>query len=348
MFSLIRALLDRDNLDIGLVTSWQQTDLPKDISERLKSYTHQVLVRPRVLDVLRQAMVMPGIARRLGADIILNIDPIGTPLGSGARITVVHDIYFKMMPSAFSARERLFSDLIMRWMVRGSQDIICISERTKRDLDEFYPFAKAKSRRIYSDAGVDVGLKRLENKPISSESPVVWVGKITANKNIVCLYQAMRILSDRGLSMPVVIVGNDVFGYADTAEKQYGSGLPIRRLGCVSDSELVQFYAEALCFVNTSTYEGFGMPVIEAQRLGLPVICSTGGAVSEIAGEGALTFDPDDPATLANHLALVASSPEIRHDLVAKGYENAKRFSWSTAAEKFEELIFTRTQQAAG
>lgn len=338
MQAITRGLLERDNFDVGLVTSWRKEDLPNDIRSRLKSYTHQPLVRPRVFDVIKQALVMPRLARQLRADLILNVDPIGSPRGATTRITVVHDMYQKVLPEAFSKREQIFNDLIIRMMTRGSDAVICASDQTKADLDRYYPQAARKTRRIYGDTGVTVAVEH--SKAFANERPghLLWVGKITANKNIACLYKALRTLADRGELIPTVIVGDDVFNHANEASRVYGAGLAVNLAGRVSNSELAELYAKAICFVNTSTYEGFGMPVIEAQRMGIPVICSSGGAVSEVAGEGALVFDPSEPQQLAEHISSVFGSLQLRERLVELGNINAAKFSWDKTAAEVEEL----------
>lgn len=341
MLSLTSALLDRDRVDVAMVTSWRREDLPDNIVRRIKSYTQQSLVRPRVLDVMRQALAMPAIARRLGADIILNVDPIGTPRGAKARFTVVHDVYQKMLPEAFSRRERVFNDMIMRMMIVGSSAIVCVSDNTKSDLVRFYPSASTKSRRIYGNSSVGLISTAGGGRSAEKGKHILWVGKITANKNVSLLYRALRILAAEGVEFPAIVVGDDAFGFAEQAERELGQGLPIRRAGRVSDSELLSLYENALCFLNTSTYEGFGMPIIEAQRKGLPVICSSGGALEEIAGSGALIFDPNDPEALARHLQTVINDEHVREQLVATGYDNASRFSWDIAAAEFEELAFS-------
>lgn len=338
MLSLTRALLDRGVLDIGLATSWRLEDLPTDIAERIKVYEHRPLMRPRLFDVLRQAFTMPKLARRIGADVILNVDPVGTPLGAKARLTVVHDLYFRVMPEQFPFRERLFSDAILRLMLAGSTAIICVSDRTKADLERFYPSAQSKTHRIYQDAGKGFNLDRVRTSAAPPGGYILWVGNVTANKNLACLYKALRLLSDRGCPLSAVVVGRDFHGHAAAVERQFGAGLNVKRLGYVPDDELKRLYEQALCFVNTSLYEGFGVPIIEAQRSGLPVICSTGGAVGEVAGQGALTFDPNDPAALADHLETLNKSPGLYERLVTRGYANAERFSWDRTAEGIEKL----------
>lgn len=342
MLSLTRALLDRGVLDIGLATSWRREDLPADIVERISAYEHCPLMRPRLFEVLRQAFTMPALASRLGADVILNIDPVGAPLGAKARLTVVHDLYFRILPDQFPFRERLFSDAILRLVLAGSTAVICVSDRTKADLERFYPSTRVKSHRIYQDAGEGFSLDRQRQSVRSADGYVLWVGNVTANKNIACLYKALRILSDRGHPLSAVVIGRDFHGHAAAAEREYGAGLNVKLLGFVPDDQLKRLYESALCFVNTSLYEGFGVPVIEAQRSGLPVVCSTGGAVGEVAGEGALTFDPKDPSALADHLEAVVRSPELLKQLIERGRTNAERFSWEEAAKEIEELIVQR------
>jgi glycosyltransferase involved in cell wall biosynthesis len=90
----------------------------------------------------------------------------------------------------------------------------------------------------------------------------------------------------------------------------------------------------ALIFAFPSVYEGFGLPVIDAQARGVPVACSAVAAVPEVAGDGALYFDPHSIPEMAGALRRCFDEPALRRDLIERGYENVRRFSWERAAEQ--------------
>jgi alpha-1,3-rhamnosyl/mannosyltransferase len=100
----------------------------------------------------------------------------------------------------------------------------------------------------------------------------------------------------------------------------------------VSEEELESLYQNASCFVLPSFKEGFGLPVLEAMRRGVPVACSNASSLPEVAGDAALLFDPNDVGAMANAMERVLRDPELGRDLVRRGYERCRLFSWEETA----------------
>jgi glycosyltransferase involved in cell wall biosynthesis len=104
-------------------------------------------------------------------------------------------------------------------------------------------------------------------------------------------------------------------------------------LGYVSDLELVRWYKAAALFVFPSLFEGFGIPVIEAQNFGLPVVCSDLPVLREVSGGAALFVDPYSVVSLSEAMERMLSDEALRGRLIEAGYENASRYSWAHSAE---------------
>lgn len=109
--------------------------------------------------------------------------------------------------------------------------------------------------------------------------------------------------------------------------------------GFVSDKDLPLLYSAAEGFLFPTLYEGFGIPVLEAQQCGTPVIASNCSALPETGGDAALYVDPKNPSSIAEAMVQLLTDEDLRQKLVQKGYENAKRFSWDESAEKLNEII---------
>jgi glycosyltransferase involved in cell wall biosynthesis len=109
--------------------------------------------------------------------------------------------------------------------------------------------------------------------------------------------------------------------------------------GRVSEDELAALYRGALFLVFPSFYEGFGLPIIEAFACGTPVITSNVTSMPEIAGDAALLVDPHDVDAIAEAMVRLASSPELRKTLVARGYERIGTFSWDAVAERVKAAV---------
>ena len=107
----------------------------------------------------------------------------------------------------------------------------------------------------------------------------------------------------------------------------------------VDDNMLGSLYKNAAMFVMPSLYEGFGVPVLEAMSFGTPVISSFASSLPEVGGDACLYFDPRDETDLVEKMNLIVTSPSLRQELVKKGRERIKLFSWKTCAAQTLEVL---------
>jgi glycosyltransferase involved in cell wall biosynthesis len=112
----------------------------------------------------------------------------------------------------------------------------------------------------------------------------------------------------------------------------------VRFLGFVPDATLAVLYRLASVFVFPSLYEGFGLPPLEAMAAGTPVITSNVSSLPEVVGDAALLIDPMDPAAIARAMARVLGDPRLREDLVRRGRERVKAFSWARSVARIREV----------
>jgi glycosyltransferase involved in cell wall biosynthesis len=119
----------------------------------------------------------------------------------------------------------------------------------------------------------------------------------------------------------------------------YKQNSRIKFLGRVSDEELINYYRNAVCFIFPSLYEGFGIPVIEAQACGCPVISSNSSSLHEVLGESAIMCNSSDIEGFANAMKSIYEDDTLRNTIISKGFENTKRFSWEKSAKKIENLL---------
>jgi glycosyltransferase involved in cell wall biosynthesis len=154
------------------------------------------------------------------------------------------------------------------------------------------------------------------------------VSSVNPNKNFASVLRALELLGPD--APPCVIAGQKyarVFG---------GSGIDetrVKHVGHVSDAELYALYSRAFCLLFPSFYEGFGLPPVEAMALGCPAIVSNTSVMPEICGDAVLYCDPADPATLVSAIQRLRADPVLRRDLVSRGKERTRLFSWSASAE---------------
>jgi glycosyltransferase involved in cell wall biosynthesis len=109
--------------------------------------------------------------------------------------------------------------------------------------------------------------------------------------------------------------------------------------GYIPDEDKATLLSGALAFVFPSLYEGFGMPVLEAQACGCPVVTSTTSSLPEAAGDAALIVAPDDTAAITTAMQRIMVNPDLRKDLIERGFANVRRFSWTTCARSVLGVI---------
>lgn len=336
---LARALARRGRHSYVLRSAHAAEDLPADFAAL--DIELEVTHRPKfvIFDVLAQYASMPRLCRRLGIDIILNLDPFGAPAGASRRAMVVHDLYFKAAPGVFGARAVATTDMIFRMMLAGNREIIAISEATRRDLEAAYPSSRGRVTTIHSNETLGVSVDEPLPPPAVEGPFVLAVGNNTRNKNLGALASAMVLVARERPDIALVHVGRDpdeeIAGILGASNPQ----VRIHRLTNVSDRDLASLYRAAVCLCAPSTYEGFCLPILEAQRQGCAVAISDRSALPEIAGEGGVPFNPEKPDEIARAILEIAGRPEVRAGLIAKGFANASRFSWDRAAEQYEAVL---------
>jgi glycosyltransferase involved in cell wall biosynthesis len=172
------------------------------------------------------------------------------------------------------------------------------------------------------------------------------VGGQEGRKNLRTLYDAMALLHAGGMAVPLLQCGP---GLSAHTRALYGSAPWLTHLGYVTDRQLVALYRRATALIFPSRYEGFGLPVLEAMRAGGAVICADASSLPEVAGDAALRVAWNDAPALAEQMRRMLQEPALRETLVARGREQAARFSWAeTAAQTlgcFERAAAQRIQR---
>jgi len=258
-----------------------------------------------------------------------------TVAGKPPFVLTVHD----MIPE-----RNFYHDDIGRTLISNKKNliykaarIIAISEATKKDLLSFYDIDPDRIDVIHH--GYPVTFDKLRNQAATINMPAplkpyfLFVGTRYAYKNFPFFIESIANFL-REEDMEVRVVGP----LPSPAEQQLLESLEIgaRVLFCgqVSDMELFHLYNQAYAFVFPSLEEGFGLPLLEAATAGCPILCSDIEVFREIAGDSALYFDPRSKEDFAGQMQTVLSGESQRSQLVARGADNLKRFSWSAATKK--------------
>jgi glycosyltransferase involved in cell wall biosynthesis len=264
---------------------------------------------------LRMAWTLPRLLRRLGADLVHTqyVLPLRSPCPG---VVTVHDVSFARRPSLMGWKDRLvFRSLVPR-AVRRAARVLTVSERTKRDLLELYGVPE--ERVVVTPNGVDPAFHPPRDT-VSQDEYVLAVGAVQARKNQLA---ALAAASEVGL--PLVVVGPE----KDTALADELRRRGARLEGYVETERLAELYRGATCLVQSSLYEGFGLPVVEAMASGTPVVAVREPALEEVAGAAAILVEERG---LAEGIRRAVAE---RERLSAAGLERARAFSWRATAER--------------
>ena len=226
--------------------------------------------------------------------------------------------------------------------IQRADAIICISENTRRDLLKLYP-ALAPGNVFVTHLASGLSYEMTHGTEALPERPyLLYVGGRSRYKNFDGLLRAFARTAAAHPEIELCAVGVDPFG-DDELELIAGLGLKgrVRFLGNLGDSHLARLYRHCVAFVYPSYYEGFGIPPLEAMSCGAPSLVSNRSSLPEVVDDAAVLFDPDDLPGLAERLGRIIDSAELRADLVARGFAQAKRFGWQRTADQTAEVYRT-------
>jgi glycosyltransferase involved in cell wall biosynthesis len=278
--------------------------------------------------------VLPWMVHKTKLDVLLNpgfTAPLACPCPT---VTVFHDLQHKRHPENFRWFDLPFWRFFLYWSARTSNGIIAVSEATRADLLKYYPIPESKIRVIphgVEDAFFEVGSRRCAQ---DLRKYILCVSTLHPHKNINRLVRAFRRVYKQHPEFRLVIAG--MYGFQTTEVErtiiECGLGAHVHITGWIPREELLDLYHRAWAFVYPSTFEGFGMPVLEALAAAIPGAVSSIEPIRSIAGSAALAFDPLSEAEIAESLLRVLKEKDLRARLSEAGPQRASNFSWKTAA----------------
>jgi len=342
---LVRALarLDDDNQYYLFMNKETEGHLKDVIAQRnFQAIVCKVRASFRPARLLWEQLVLPLQLKRYHIDLVHSLGYFSPLLLPCRSVTTIHDLNFIYARSSFSRVGYLTWRLMVPLSARRSDKIITVSESSKRDIVSFFDLAPERVRVIY-EAVPDIRLHWCNQDSVAfsqygiRDRPILTVASSHPHKNLTRLMEAYSMLARScRIENQLVLVGHRR-AHADLLEEM------VQRLnleekvilsGYVPDAYLKELYSKAILFVFPSLYEGFGIPILEAMVHGVPVVCSEVASLPEVAGDAALFFDPYNVRDIAEKIYGALQNLDLRQELIRKGYENVKRFSWQQTAHQ--------------
>ena len=243
----------------------------------------------------------------------------------------------------FKFFDRMYFSSAMPLFCNKADAILVMTETGKRDLMKYLSVKESKIRIIpesYNESCRRIEepstLKAVRVKYSLPEKYILFVGGITPLKNISNLLKAYSLLREKGFPQSIVLAGFKRWKFDEDMAfiSKLNDSKCIVDPGFIDEADLPALYSMADCFVLPSLYEGFGIPILEAQACGCPVACSKTGAMPEVGGKGVVTFNPFSHEDIAAKLEEILSSSNLRTTQIKAGYENITKYSWEKTAQQ--------------
>lgn len=249
------------------------------------------------------------------------------------QVLTIHDVVWKRFPETMLWQPRALERLLMPASIKQADKIICVSKFTATELGTFWPKQAGKCVVIHSGA--------LAHKNNSTDDDIVekpyilFVGTLEPRKNLRRLLGAYsQLVSENRIEEDLVIAGSKGWGGDDLPSIVSALRIEARVIlkGYVDDAQLQQLYRNARCLVMPSLYEGFGLPVLEAMKYGIPAIVSEAGSLPEVTGSAGLFVDASSQESIARAIELLMKDSELHTRLSEQARKRSNDFSWQKAA----------------
>src|SRR5499427_4164523 len=307
-------------------------------------------------DTIKGSLEFRGIVRRAQCDVVHVPHLFWIPRGLSCRyIVTVHDLLEHMYGARNGSivRRSLHTQLTKR-ALRNADRVLAVSQFTKSELEQIFEIPRDRIEVLYnaiderflhghaSEADRQLIAQRYQvNYPF-----LLYAGAIRPHKNVVRIIEAFSALKTELQKenvipdLKLIIIGDDLSGHPDLRRTVVRSGVQndVRFLGFVPIEVLRIFYDVAKLFVFPSLYEGFGLPPLEAMAHGTPVVTSNTSSLPEVAGNASLLVNPENVFEIQRAMQKALLDPVLRQRMKQRGYEQAKRFSWTSSVERILEI----------
>lgn len=277
-------------------------------------------------------------------------------------VVTVHDLGSEYLPSMHQIKQRLYLSYMQKFQLKSATKIIAVSKATKEDLvkkagikpDKITVIYEGYDQNLFKPVKDELLVNSLRRYEVELGNYFLFVGTVQPRKNLERLIKAFAKVVARhstknrshgreesGLTtIELVIVGSKGWLSDEiyNLPKKLGIEDRVKFLGYVPEKDLPVLYSGAQALLFPSLFEGFGLPIIEAQACGCPVLTSNISSMPEVAGEGAVLVNPYSVEDIARGM-IKAQGPKFKSQIVEIGFENIKRFSWEKCAKETLKVL---------
>lgn len=305
-----------------------------------------------ILRLAYENITIPYLVKKNNIKLFHGLKGVVPYFGNFKKITTIHDLIPIVHPESMKFKDYIYWNFIFPIYLKKADRIICSSKSTQNDLLSKFNVNEDKIILVY--LGISNNFKTQTKKDsyesihqffkktnititdIEDMNILLSVNILSPRKNIARTIEAFDICAETDPKLILFIVGKKGWSY-DQIFNTYRKTKNKKRIffmDYIEERVLISFYNIAKVFAYPSLYEGFGLPILEAQACGCPVITSNVSSMPEVAGESAILVDPYNVEEIASAIHKVSLDKNLRDNLIQKGFENCKRFSWKKCAEE--------------
>lgn len=291
---------------------------------------------------------VPRALKQIRPDVFLSPDGYLSLRTSVPQLAVMHDLNFEHFPEDLPLLVRKYYRIFFPRFAAKAARIATVSEFSKRDIVETYGADPEKIDVVYNGANEmfvpvsGAAVRRVRERYTGGRPYFYFVGSLHPRKNLVRLFDAYgRFRDETDENIAMVIVGEKKW-WTPEIRRAYASSAyrdDIVFTGRLEPEILCEVTAAALASVYVSYFEGFGIPIVEAFRCGVPVITADATATKEVAGDAALLVDPFDTESISAAMSRIARDAELRDELSRRGTERAREFTWDKTAARLKTSL---------
>ena len=298
---------------------------------------------------VREQVSVPMSLRRARPSLFHAPHYVVSPLTGVPYVVTIHDCIHLRFPQYLpNRRALLYARTMMGLSARRSRRVLTVSQASKQDILQYLRIPAEKVEVVYNALDERLAtpptaddLARVRERFLLTSPFILYTGNIKPHKNVDRLLDAYSILRRRGFEdVKLLIIGEEISKYPNLRRQVHRHQLhsQVRFFGHVPDATLAALYRLASVFVFPSLFEGFGLPPLEAMAAGVPVITSNVSSLPEVVGDAALLIDPMNPSAIADAMARVLGDAALRDQMILKGYERVKHFSWTRSVARTREI----------
>ena len=247
----------------------------------------------------------------------------------------IHDLQPLDIPENFSLLKRLYSKSVLPTSIKSADLVVTVSDAVSEQINKQFEISDEFLR------VVSIGVARIKTEPTEPESPptILYPASTYPHKNHVTLIKAFVRLSDKNPDVRLVLTGAPGKAELQVKKEIKKSGLEerISLLGRVSSKEMKEILNSASIMAFPSTYEGFGIPVLEAMAAGIPVVAAQGTPAANLLGKDSLTVKHDDEEAWSSALNKLLNDKDLRNRLVSEGFKQANKYTYQNSAQQLLE-----------